>query len=185
MVRALTAVSSLQSVECGTSCSLRTLVRMIASPATESGDSNIEPLRVRAAAIAAIDKLAALNPQQFEDHVLPALRQIAEIDDTSRATSNEDVAVRTQAAEIASRIVSRLDREPLLSTEEHSNGNEASGLALADQGGDSALLELLRQGIESDVEEVKSNAQAIFFQQYGSNAYSRNFGTELHQLRHP
>lgn len=169
MVRALAAVSSLQRAECSTSCSLRTLVRIIASPATESSDSNIEPLRVRAAAIAAIDKSAALNQQQFTNHVLPALRQIAEIDDTSRTISNENIAVRTQAAEIASRIVGRLHREPLLSTEGHSNGNESSGLAFADQEDGSALLVLLKQGLESDVEEVKSNAQAIFSQQYGSN----------------
>lgn len=155
LVRALAATASVQPRDCSDRCGVLTLLQIISSPSIQPRQPNqVEPLRVRAAALAGIEDLADINSLRFSRTLLPILQDIAQT-----TTSTTEIAIRTQAADIASRMGNQIRR--------NASSPLAQDLALSD---DQAILALLDAGLKPENDEaVRLNAQSIFARQYRNN----------------
>ncbi|NJN74088.1 MAG: HEAT repeat domain-containing protein [Limnothrix sp. RL_2_0] len=163
-VRALGAISGFEEENCNNSCGLLTLVKIIATPSThKKNPASVELLQVRSAALATLERFASINPRRFEREVLPNLLSIAGTTaDTGSTRAIENIAIRTQAAEIANRVTNQLEALSQRDSESHDR-RFTKNLGLGD---DVAVLALLTDGLKERDETVRQNAQLVFTQQY-------------------
>ncbi len=163
-VRALGTMSGFEEENCNNSCGLLTLIKIIATPSTHKNNpASVELLQVRSAALATLERFASINSRRFEKEILPTLLSIAGTTaDTDNTRVTENIAIRTQTAEIVNRVTNQLEVLSQRDSESHDSSFKQN-LGLGD---DVAVLALLTDGLKERDETVRQNAQLVFTQQY-------------------